>query len=63
MFGGLLDETVQSIHACGEDIYILDSFIYLGSMIHNNGESRQEVLRQIGLPHCVMDSLSMSIWH
>ena len=35
----------------------LDSFKYLGSVVHNNGESRQEVLRQIGL-----DSLSMSIW-
>ena len=26
----LLDETVQSIHACGEDIKMLDSFTYLG---------------------------------
>ena len=47
-FGGLLDETVESIHACGEVIDILDSFKYLGSVVYNNGESRQEVLRQIG---------------
>ena len=63
VFGGLLDETVQSIHACGRGINILDSFKYLGSVIHNNGGSRQEVLRQIGLVHDVMDSLSTSIWH
>ena len=46
----MLDETVQSIHACGEDIDILDSFKYLGSVVHNNGGSRQEILRQIGRP-------------
>ena len=62
MFGGLLDETAQSIHACGEDIDILDSFKYFGSVVHNNGGSRQEILRWIGLANGVMDSLSMSIW-
>ena len=63
VFGGLLDETVQSIHACGEDIDILDSFTYFGSVVHNNGGSRQKVLREIGLAYGVMDSLSTSIWH
>ncbi|KAG0717266.1 hypothetical protein GWK47_054805 [Chionoecetes opilio] len=28
VFGGLLDETVQSVHACGEDIEILESSIH-----------------------------------
>ena len=63
VFGSLLGETVQSIHACSEDIDVLDSFTYFGSMVHNNGGSRQEVLRWIGLVHGIMDSLSMSIWH
>ena len=49
--GGLLDEIVQSIHTCGENIDILDSFKYLGSVVHNNGGSRQEVLWRIGLAH------------
>ena len=49
VFGGLLDETVQCIHACGEDIDILDSFKYLGNVVHNNSGSRQEVLRRIGI--------------
>ena len=53
MFGGLLDETVQSIHVYGKDIDILDSFPYLGSVAHNNGGSRQEVLWWIGLAHDV----------
>ncbi|KAG0710422.1 DNA polymerase alpha catalytic subunit [Chionoecetes opilio] len=62
VFGGLLDETVQSVHACGEDIEILECFTYLGSAVHNDGGSRQEVLRRIGVTHGVMDSLSRNIW-
>ncbi|KAG0714334.1 putative uncharacterized transposon-derived protein F52C9.6 [Chionoecetes opilio] len=62
VFGGLLDETVQSVHACGEDIEILESFTYLGSAVHNDGGSRQEVLRRIGIAHGIMNSLSRSIW-
>ena len=31
VLGGLLDETVQSIHACGVAIDILDSFTFLGT--------------------------------
>ncbi|KAG0710480.1 hypothetical protein GWK47_022710 [Chionoecetes opilio] len=62
VFGDLLDEAVQSVHACGEDIEILESFTYLGSAVHNDGGSRQEVLRRIGIAHGVMNSLSGSIW-
>ncbi|KAG0713853.1 hypothetical protein GWK47_015271 [Chionoecetes opilio] len=62
VFGDLLDEAVQSVHACGKDIEILESFTYLGSAVHNDGGSRQEVLQQIGIAHGVMDSFSGSIW-
>ncbi|KAG0713639.1 Pikachurin [Chionoecetes opilio] len=62
VFGDLLDEAVQTVHACGEDIEILESFTYLGSAVHNDGGSRQEALRRIGIAHGVMDSLSGSIW-
>ena len=61
VFGGLLDETVQFIHAFGDDFDILESFIYFSSVVHTNGGSCQEVLG-IGLAHGAMDSLSTSIW-
>ncbi|KAG0714905.1 Solute carrier family 22 member 13 [Chionoecetes opilio] len=51
VFGGLLDGTVQSVHACSEVIEILESFTYLGSAVHNDGGSRQEDLRRIGIAH------------
>ena len=40
VFGGFIGEKVQSIHVCGKDIDILESFAYLGSVVHNNGGSR-----------------------
>ncbi|KAG0712132.1 hypothetical protein GWK47_019124 [Chionoecetes opilio] len=43
VFGSLLDETVQSVHSGSEAIEILESFTYLGSAVHNDGGSRQEV--------------------
>ena len=51
-----------SIHVCDEDINILESFTYLGSVDHINGGSCQKVLWWIGLAPGVMDSLSTSIW-
>ena len=62
VFGDLLNETIQSIHASGEDIDIYESLIYLGSVVHNNGGSRQEVLQRICFAQGVMDSFSTSIW-
>ena len=62
VFEGFLYKTVQSIYACDEDIDIFDSFKYNGSVVHNNGGSRQEVLRWIGLAYGVMNSISTSIW-
>ena len=55
MFNDLLEEAVQSLHVCGEDIDILGSFTYLGSVVHNIGELHQEVLQLIDLAHGVMD--------
>ncbi len=40
----------------------MESFTYLGSVVHNNGMSDQEVIRRIGLTYGVMDSLNTSIW-
>ena len=56
-----MDETVQSVHACGEDIEISENFTCFGSVVRNDGGSSQEVVWRIGLAHGVMDSLSTSI--
>ena len=61
-FGNLLGRDTQSVHACGEDIEILESFTYLGSAVHNTGGSGGEVHRRLGLAYGVMGSLNRSIW-
>ena len=62
VFGGLLDETVQSVHVCGKDIEISKYFTYLGSVVRNDGGSNREVVRPIALAHSIVDSFSESIW-
>lgn len=37
LFGGLLDDKVQSVHACREDLEVTKSFTCLDSLVHNNG--------------------------
>ena len=61
MFGGLLDEIVQSVHVYSEDIEMSEKFTHFGSVVHNDGGSSQEVVQQNGLTHGVMDSLNTSI--
>ena len=50
VFGGVLDEPVQSVHAYGEDIEILINPTYLGSVVNNDGGSSQEVTRRLAWP-------------
>ena len=58
LFGGL-----QSLHACDKNIEISENFTYLGSVVHNVGGLRQDVLRRIGLAHSVRDSFNTTIWY
>ena len=50
MFGGLPNETVQYIHMCDKDIDILDSFKYLGSVVHNIGGSLKKSYSGLAWP-------------
>ncbi|XP_069982029.1 uncharacterized protein [Penaeus vannamei] len=61
-FGDLLGELVRSLHVCGKDIEVTESFTYLGSVVHNSRLSDQEVSRWIDLVVRVMNSLDKSIW-
>ena len=61
-FGNLLGPDTQSVHVCGEDIEVVESFTYLGSAVHNTMESCGEVNRRLGMAYGVMDSLNKSIW-
>lgn len=60
VFGGLLDEKVESVHAWGKAVEIFESFTYLGSIVHSTMGSCQESLKWIGLAFTVMGKLNMS---
>lgn len=38
-----MDETIQSVHECSEDIEVMESFTCLGSVMHSSSESCQGV--------------------
>lgn len=40
---------IKCVQVCGKDIDILWNFIYLSSVVQNNGILQQQVLKQIGL--------------
>ena len=43
-------------------VEVVDSFVYLGSMIDSSGGSRGEILRRIGLARTCMQQLEKRIW-
>lgn len=45
VFGGLLDGTQQSFHACGDDIETLESFTDLGNGVLNGDVSCPDLFR------------------
>ena len=49
VFGGSLNETVQSFRACAEDIKTLENVKYFGNVVHNDGQSNPKVIRWTGL--------------
>ncbi len=54
--------TVWSVRACGENAEVLESLIFFGSVVNNNGRSDQEVIRRISLAYGVIYPLNTSMW-
>lgn len=50
-----------SLLMCGEDVETLESFIYLGSVVHRSQGACQEVLVVISLAYAVMDVLQIQV--
>lgn len=61
---GLADDTVQSVHACSEDVEFTKSFTYLDSVVHSNVSYQSFTLYFLSGPWCyelVQHKLSMCI--
>ena len=46
----------------GENVDIVETFTYLGSVVHQSTTCEAEVNRRLGLVHGVMNSLSKTVW-
>lgn len=47
----------------GDDIKILNNVKYFGSMVQDNSRIYQQILWSICLVQCVVELLSMKLWH
>ena len=60
-FGDALDVAMESVSVNGERVEIVDSFTYLGSVIHASATCATEVSRCLGLACGVMSSLNKTV--
>jgi hypothetical protein len=60
-FDDCLSNTL-SVSVCGENVEVLSSFTYLGSVIDSSGGCDSDVSRRMGLASGAMESLDRSIW-
>lgn len=43
LFRGMMNDTVHLVLVCSKDIEVSCSLTYLGGVVHNNGDSCQEI--------------------
>ena len=61
-FGDILDAAVDAIPVGRENVELVESFTYLGSVVHCSGTCEAEVSRRLGLAQGVMGSLDKLVW-
>ncbi|CAF1680745.1 unnamed protein product [Adineta ricciae] len=57
-----LEINSKSLSVRGHDVDVVDSFVQLGSMIHNSGSSAPKIPRKIAITRSCMKTLDKSIW-
>ena len=61
-FGDILDAATESLPVAGENVDVVETFTYLGSVVHRSASCEAEVNRRLGLAMGVMNSLDKSVW-
>jgi len=59
--GSTKDEPA-SLRVCGHDVQCVETFIYLGSLIHSSCSSEAEIRRRSAMTRTAMQSLDRQIW-
>ena len=61
-FGDILDAAIESLSVEGQSVEFVESFTYLGSVVHRSATCGAEVNRRIGRAQGVMNSLNKTVW-
>ena len=61
-FGDILDAAVESLSVAGENVDVVETFTYLGSVVHRSTSCEAEVNRRLGLAMGAMNSLDRGVW-
>ena len=61
-FGDILEAAVDSLPVAGENVDVVETFTYLGSVVHRSTSCEAEVNRRLGLAMGAMNSLDKSVW-
>jgi len=59
---GGCDAPCQHVSVQGNEVEVVDSFVYLGSLIHCSGGSELEIKRHATFVHEAMFALDHNIW-
>jgi len=59
---GDLDEDIQHATVQGNQVEVVESFTYLGSLIHCSGSSKPEIKREANFVHEAMFVLDQNVW-
>ena len=59
---GMVPTTIDPPSVLGQNVEVVDSFVYLGCAIHNTGSSVPEITRRIAIARNCMKTLDRSIW-
>jgi len=61
-FAGDAPDPPATVAVCNDQVEVVDSFVYLGSMVHNTGSSEPEIRRRIEIARSKMTELDRNIW-
>ena len=62
-FGDMQEATTESVSVGGENAELIQTFTYIGSVIHSSTSCGLEVNRRLGRARSAMTSLDEVVWH
>jgi len=59
---GCMEDMPLTIKVLGQDVMVVEEFVYLGSLIHSTTGSSCDIIRRSAITRAAMQSLENQIW-